>query len=76
MKIFYLIGSSITQSLSWHIHGWIYENLKIKASYENKEIATQNFNKEIYAVLSDVKSGIIMESMLLALIKLKLFLQI
>ena len=41
MKLFYLIGDSIDQSLSPYIHSWIYKFLDIDADYNNKKISVK-----------------------------------
>ena len=59
MKNFYLIGDSIDQSLSPHIHSWIYKILDINAEYKNKKIDIADFNIKIADILSDIKSSLI-----------------
>ena len=54
MKLFYLIGDSIDQSLSPYIHSWIYKFLDIDADYNNKKISVKNFDKDKIQLFSNL----------------------
>ena len=57
MKLFYLIGDSIDQSLSPYIHQWIYDFLDIKSNYSILNISIESFDDKIEKILSSLKQG-------------------